>query len=133
MWKAAIIITSLAALVAGAFAARHINKNSVKIDEEVTIVTLGNQVLVMQRGEIPRVTRVRQPQNHGGPTDITPAPTKPGAALKWTLPYSCADVRYYNSHFTRTQLEAMRAAAGMRLPTATERAQIQACIAGRIT
>lgn len=130
--KALIVLTALAALVLGAFAFRHINSNSVKIDEEVTIVTLGNRVLVMQRGEIPRVTRVRQPPNRGTPSPSKPLDIKPGAPLAWTLPYTCSDVKYYNSHFTKAQLEAMRVAAGMRLPTAAERVQIQACLAGKI-
>jgi hypothetical protein len=128
MRKATIILTALAAVALGALADQYINANTVKIDEDVTLVTLGNEVMVLKRGEIPRVTRVRQPANRGKPS--TP---KPNAPLAWTLPYSCSDVRYYNSHFTRTQLEAMRVAAGMRLPTPAERVQIQACLAGRIT
>ncbi len=53
-------------------------------------------------------------------------------ALHWTLPYSCANVKWYSTHFTAAQLDGMRRAAGVSLPTADERAQIQACLAGRI-
>lgn len=128
MWKPALVLTTLAAVVLGTFAVRHINSNAVKIDEDVTLVTLGDKIMVVKRGEVPRVTRVRQPANRGAPS--TP---KPGAPLTWTLPYSCADVKYYNSHFTPKQLEAMRVAAGMRLPTSAERVQIQACLAGKLS
>lgn len=128
MWKAVLVLATLAAVTLGTLAVRHINRNAVAIDEDVTLVTLGEKIMVLQRGEVPRVTRVRQPANRG-----TPSTPKPGAPPAWTLPYSCADVKYYNSHFSRKQLEAMRIAAGMRLPTSAERVQIQACLAGRIT
>lgn len=122
---------------------RYLARHTVKIDDKVSLVTLDEYVVVMQAGEKPRVTRVKPdvtlPKNvQVTPTDIRPKqplaakPVPPPATIKWTLPYSCADVRYYSSHFSQTQLDAMRKAAGMALPTAEQRAQIQACLAGKI-
>lgn len=115
---------------------RYLARHTTKIDEEVTLVRVADDtVLVIGPRQQMRLTKVRPDVTP--PRDIKPDPTKlapkqPAAPVKWTLPYSCSDVRYYNSHFTPTQLDAMRKAAGMAMPTADQRTQIQACIAGRI-
>lgn len=120
---------------------RYIERHTTKIDDKVSLVTLDEYVIVMQAGEKPRLTRVKPevtpPRNMrvDPPTDIKPKPAArpvPPAAIRWTLPYSCSDVKYYSSHFSQAQLDAMRKAAGMVMPTADQRAQIQACLAGRI-
>lgn len=122
---------------------RYLARHTTKIDDTVSLVTLVEHVIVMERGAVPRVVRVRpavvppkvvnvaQPK---APDPKQPAAKQatPPATVKWTLPYSCSDVRYYNSHFTPAQLDAMRKAAGMAMPSADQRAQIQACLAGRV-
>lgn len=96
-----------------------------KIDEDVTLVMVGEKVIVMQRGKsVKTETRTKNPE--------TPQPSKP-APMKWTLKYSCADVKYYQQHFTPKQLEAMRKAAGIAPPTAVQMQQIRACVAGKVT
>lgn len=134
MYLSIAAVLALVLIVAGDYFLRD---RTTKIDEQVSLVTLDEYVIVMQRGETPRVTRVKPaavpPKNMRVPPDPKQpdAPRAP-AIPKWTLPYSCSDVRYYNSHFTKGQLEAMRVAAGMAMPSADQRAQIQACLAGKV-
>lgn len=96
-----------------------------KIDEDVTLVMMGEKVIVMQRGKsVKTETRTKNPE--------TQQPSKP-APMKWTLKYSCADVKYYQQHFTPKQLDLMRKAAGIAPPTAVQMQQIRACVAGKVT
>lgn len=111
---------------------RYFERHTVKIDETVSIVTLDDYAIVMQRGQTPQVTRVRPPVAPVRNVRLETTSGGASATLRWTLPFSCANAKYYNAHFTRAQLEAMRKAAGMALPTSEQRAQIQACLAGRI-
>lgn len=113
-------------------AERHVARNTTKIDEQVTIVTLDEYVVVMQRGSPTQVTRIRPPVVPAKNVKVEKSAPNAPSTMKWTLPFSCNDARYYNAHFTRTQLEAMRAAAGMKLPSGEQQKQIQACIAGRL-
>lgn len=132
--------------------------NVTKIDDEVSLVTLQEHILVIgphgnmrltrvkpERVEPERIEpparktvreRVRERRERDDPKQTTkpPAakPATPAAPKQWTLPYSCSDVKYYGSHFSKDQLEAMRKAANMPMPTASQRAQIQACLAGEL-
>lgn len=132
-----LFIVGLAA-VALATAAVVVVRHSkvVKVDDEITIVHLPDDVIVVVGPQ--QQVRVSKPKEPKKPKPVTrPAPGKPldirSPAQRgvWTLPYTCSDVRYYASHFTPAQLEVMRKAMGMRMPTAAERQQIQDCIAGR--
>lgn len=132
-----LFIVGLAA-VALATAAVVVIRHSkvVKVADDISIVRLPDDVIVVvgpqqqiriSKPKEPKEPRTRKP-SPGQPLDIR-SPAQRGV---WTLPYTCSDVRYYASHFTPAQLEAMRVAMGMRAPTAAERKQIQDCIAGRI-
>lgn len=131
----------------------YLAKHTTKIDDQVSLVTLDEFMLVVGPRQEMRIVRVKPdvtpPKNVrvAPPTDTKPkqpttkqppaAPKQQPAAPKpatvaWTLPYSCADVRWYGSKFSKTQLEAMRVAAGMALPTAEQRVQIQMCLTGKI-
>ncbi len=103
----------------------------VKIDEGITLVTVDQVpdvvVVIDERpGSDPvRVTRVRpSPPPKAAPPREQPAAPK---AHAWTLPYSCADVKYYDTHFTKTQLEAMRKAANLAVPTREQMTEINEC------
>lgn len=121
-----------AAILASAFAIytatrySDIVERTTVIDEQVTIVTLDEFVIVMQHASRPRLTRVR-PAVVPTPKDV---PAKLPAA-KWTLPFSCGEARYYSANFTHDQLDAMRKAAGAPLPTVDQWKQIRACLGGR--
>lgn len=103
-------------------------------------VALGSEHVVVQRGGSPRLTHMKPaviaPPTRKvplvAPRDV-PVPTPaPAAPAKWTLPFSCGDVLYYSKRFSQAQLEVMRRAAGMAMPSADQRAQIQACLVGKI-
>lgn len=120
-----------AAVAVGAVAWKHTAKVT-KIDDEVTVVTIADLVIVMRDGTPVKAQRLPPSGREGAkpPLDIKPKP--PNAPRPWTLPFTCSDAKYYSSHFTQAQLDGMRKAAGMRMPTAAERQQISDCIAGRI-
>lgn len=66
-------------------------------------------------------------------TTLPPLPAKAAdLPTKWTLPYSCATVRWYMAHFSRAKLKEMLRLAHIRMPTAAEEAQIAACVAGKL-
>lgn len=99
-----------------------------KIDDEVSITRLPDDVIVVVGpNDALHVSRLREPK------PLSPATKGAPTALRWTLPYSCADVRYYERTFTKVQLEAMRKAFGVRMPTPAERQQISACLQGKVT
>jgi hypothetical protein len=59
--------------------------------------------------------------------------SEPAAAPeRWTLPFSCSNVKKYASSYTPEQLEEMRKAAHMPLPNSDQRKQLRDCVSGRI-
>lgn len=129
MKKVSVVLAAVAVVALYLVADGYLERRTTKIDEAVTIVTLDEYVIVRQRSAPTQITRVRPAVVPA--RDIKPDPAKP-ATIKWTLSYSCNDVKYYASHFNQTQLDAMRKAAGMTLPNADQQKQIRACVAGRL-
>lgn len=97
--------------------------------EDVTLVTvdaLPDHVIVVEhRPPAVHVTRVRAAPKPSPAAGAVPKPQ----AEKWTLGYSCADVKYYDTKYSKARLEAMRTAAGVPKPTPDELRQIKACLA----
>lgn len=99
------------------------------IDEEVTLVTLDvlpEAVLVLKRGPDP-VVRL-QHYTRQKPVATPAVPGKHAIEPGTTLPASCGTIKYYNSHFSREQLEDMRVAARLPKPSASQVLAIEACL-----
>lgn len=126
MKRTLAIICLLLVAALGAFTAYH--TQAVRVAEDIILVTIDaapDYVIVVKTGKAPavRVTRVK-PVVVKPPANVVPK----AAAAKWTLPYSCDDVKYYNSKFTKEHLEALRIAEGVAKPSADQLRQIDACI-----
>lgn len=96
-----------------------------EIDEDVTIVTadaLPDHVMVVAHNQV-RVQHIVRPK-----PPVAPAPGKPAPVESAALPAPCSDIKYYNGHYSRSQLDAMRVAAGLPKPSAAQLRAIDACL-----
>lgn len=105
----------------------------VSVTDEPQLV-FPNIVPNMPRAATKTVPKDRSSKSPVSSKTTTPKATVPTASvpLRWTLPVSCANVKWYSAHFTAAHLETMRQSAGIAAPTADQRAQVQACLAGKI-
>lgn len=120
---------ALAALLATGAMVLFDSTRVVKIDEDVTLVTLDalpDHVIVVEHNDV-HVTKVNRPKPVPKPAPATPS--RPAPVESVTLPASCPDIKYYSAHFTHDQLEAMRVAAHLPKPSAAQARAIAACLA----
>ncbi len=133
MRRAFAIVCLLSVAALGTYTAYH--TRVVYVDDGITLVTidaLPEHVVIVtsdpdHRAILPndvRVTRVR-------PATVPPRADKQAPSVKWTLPFSCADAKYYHDKYSRERLEAMRIAAGQPRPTGDQLRQVETCLAGR--
>lgn len=118
------VVCSVASIALSVF----VNTHAVRIDEDVTLVTidaLPDHVLVLKRAPDPviRVTHLVRPK-----VPAPAAPGKPAPVESAALPASCADIKYYSAHFSHEQLDAMRIAAHRPMPSAAQARAIEACL-----
>lgn len=132
MNTAAKVTLAVAALGFAAGVVLNQTMHTTRIDEDVILVTidpLPDTVMVIKKGPDPvvHVTTKRV-----APNPPARSPEAKSDKIVWTLPYSCSEVKWYHSHFTASQLEAMRVKAGFAPPSADQLRQIEACIHDRL-
>lgn len=128
-----ILLSALAVLAALGWRAYHRAPEPVSVidtPQAIIVVGPGEEIRIAPKPPVVTGKRPTKPVPLRKPSDLRvarkPAATNPPV---WTLPWSCADVKWYNSHFSAKVLETMRIAAGVAKPTADQMRQIKQCLA----